>query len=176
MTSDETRYLQGENAGKKGGEWHPAGARAPWVGVCACASLSGAAAAARVRCFVDLRNRRVAPVPARRQIDVDGYIREFPHMRREEIQGLENLYCSWDADGSGELSKEEMAHMLENVVRDLFDKIDLDGSGASMPPTLQILVNLYVTWRTLWLLYDCRVVKHEGDQEAGDAAGTDVDG
>eukprot|EP01043_Picozoa_sp_COSAG02_P056564 COSAG02_NODE_6722_length_3401_cov_4.311932_1_plen_657_part_10 len=86
------------------------------------------------------RSRRIAPGPARRQIDVDAYVRKFPHMWRPEIQGLENLFCTWDADGSGEITLDEMAEMLQRVVRDLFDKIDLDGSGSLSTKEIKKLV------------------------------------
>lgn len=71
------------------------------------------------------------PLPGgRRQVHIETYRRKYPHMRREEIQGLENLFRTWDEDGNGEISLEEMAVMLERVVRDLFDNMDKDGSGA----------------------------------------------
>ena len=66
---------------------------------------------------------------ARRQVNLDDYVRKFPHMKRAEIHGLDNLFRAWDSDASGEITLEEMAEMLQRVVRDLFDKIDLDGSG-----------------------------------------------
>ena len=79
---------------------------------------------------------------ARRQVDLDQYVRKYPHMKRAEIHGLENLFCTWDADGSGEITLDEMNEMLQRVVRDLFDKIDLDGSGKLDSKEVRKLVTL----------------------------------
>eukprot|EP01047_Picozoa_sp_COSAG01_P053632 COSAG01_NODE_5770_length_4043_cov_192.063118_1_plen_481_part_00 len=75
---------------------------------------------------------RVAPLPPARKRFTDeilrGYVKNFPHMKREELVSLEELFLSWDEDGSGEISLEEMAVMLERVVEDLFNQVDVDGS------------------------------------------------
>jgi Ca2+-binding EF-hand superfamily protein len=86
------------------------------------------------------RGDPIVPIPGRKQIDVDEYVRKYPHMRREEIQGLENLFCTWDEDGSGEISMDEMAVMLQRVVRDLFDKMDTDGSNSLNTKEVKALV------------------------------------
>jgi Ca2+-binding EF-hand superfamily protein len=58
------------------------------------------------------------------------FIEKYPWMSDESVRKLIELFKSWDEDGSGEISCEEMGEMLRKVVRDLFDKMDSDNSGS----------------------------------------------
>ena len=62
--------------------------------------------------------------------DVDEYLYKFPHMKREEVLELERLFNVWDVDDSGSISIDELALVMEGVVKDLFDSLDRNGSGS----------------------------------------------
>ena len=82
------------------------------------------------------RVRVAEKVAAARRADVAGYVKRYPHMHEREVEGLEELFVSWDDDGSGEMNMEEMAEVLERIVRDLFDRIDKNGNGVLEPTEL----------------------------------------
>ena len=62
--------------------------------------------------------------------EIANFIVKYPWMSHDAVRKLIELFKSWDEDGSGEISCEEMGAMLRRVVRELFDKIDADSSGS----------------------------------------------
>jgi len=82
---------------------------------------------------------KVAPAP---RADVAGYVKRYPHMHEREVEGLEELFVSWDDDGSGEMNMEEMAEVLERIVRDLFDRIDKNGNGVLSTKEIKRLMHM----------------------------------
>ena len=82
---------------------------------------------------------KVAPAP---RADVAGYVKRYPHMHEREVEGLEELFLSWDDDGSGEMNMEEMAEVLERIVRDLFDRIDKNGNGVLSTKEIKRLMHM----------------------------------
>lgn len=51
-------------------------------------------------------------------------------MSGPELTGLAALFRRWDIDGSGEIEVDEFSGMLTDIVRDLFDLVDVDKSGS----------------------------------------------
>ena len=58
------------------------------------------------------------------------FVKKYPWMSDDAVRKLVLLFKSWDEDGSGEISCDEMGEMLRKVVRELFDKMDSDNSGS----------------------------------------------
>ena len=46
-------------------------------------------------------------------VQIEGLVKHYPHMEKEDIEGLVRLFQLWDTDKSGAISIQEMALILE---------------------------------------------------------------
>jgi hypothetical protein len=71
--------------------------------------------------------------------DVRRVCERYAWMGADEVTDLATLFRKWDTDESGEVEIGELQGILNDVIRDLFDQIDQDGSGTLSRDEVRLL-------------------------------------